>query len=149
MTTGRASDYVLFNPSKRAANKARAIELATEFFNGQVLDKSTIETPDWGACHVAAYTDLDGAMIATTKSDVQFGDAEWHSKGRIILVREHPNKGNTPARITFYVCEIRDLFEHKTIGYGGVKWPDVAKVQLFSKTLPSEELAMRGGANDA
>jgi hypothetical protein len=149
MTTGRASDYVLFNPTKRAANKSLALRIAAKYFNGKIIDKATIETSEWGICHVAAYTDLVGAMIATTQSDVQFGDVEWHSKGRIIMVREHPKKMKTPARITFYICEIKNLFENKSVGYSGVKWGDVSKVKLFVKTLPSTEFSELANADDA
>ena len=140
MTTGVRSAYVLFDPSRRIANKSIALSIAAKFFNGHIVDKASIETPDWGLCHVAAYTDLKGAMIATTESDVQYGEAPWHSKGRIVMVREHPKMTKSPARITIYVCEIEDLFKNKSVGHSGVKWEDVSKVSLFKKTLPSSEL---------
>ncbi|XOV83665.1 MAG: hypothetical protein ACFHXK_00820 [bacterium] len=140
MPTGQSSEYVLFDPKKRVANKAVAIKLAIHHFSGSPIDKATINTSDWGKCHVAAYTDLVGAMIATTETDVQFGDAEWHYKGRIIMVREQPSKRQSPARITFYVCEIEDLFREKSIGRSGVKWTDVAKMKLYGKTLYSSDL---------
>ena len=138
MTTGRPADYVLFNPTKRAANKSIALKIAAKFFDGEIIDKATVSTPEWGTCHVAAYTDTSGAMIATTDTDVQFGEAEWHAKERIIMVREHPKKHPTPASITIYVCKIEDLFEVKSVGHSGVKWADVGKVKLFGKTVASE-----------
>ena len=140
MPTGHSSEYVLFDPKKRVANKASAVTLALHHFNGSPVDKATIDTPDWGRCHVAAYTDLRGAMIATTETDVKFGDVEWHDKGRIIMVREQPKKHPSPARLTFYVCEIEDLFQEKSVKNSGVKWSDVSKRKLYGKTMYSSDL---------
>ncbi len=142
MPTGRPADYVLFHPTKRAANKAIAVEKAAEFFKGKVLDKSTVETPDWGICHVAAYTDRIGAMVGNAKGDIKFGDVDWHEKGRIIMVRELPRSGNTPARITFYVCEIEALFAVKNVGASGIKWSDVGASKLFSQRMYSSDLTL-------
>ena len=149
MPTAHAANYELFNPAKKVANKAIALRIATNVFDGKVIDNATIDTSQWGVCHVAAYTDLLGAMIATTDTDVQFGDLDWHSKEKIILVREHPKKGKSPARITIYVCKIKDLFENKSVGYSGVKWEDVSKVKLFGKTFPSSNFLENKNENDA
>ena len=141
MPTGNARDYVLFNPTKRLSNKALALRIAADHFEGQSIDSSTLETPEWGRCHVAAYTDTLGAMIATTNSRGTYGDEEWHSKGRIIMVREQPRKMRSPARVTIYVLDIEPLFNLITIGRSGIRWSDISKNKLYSQTLIASELA--------
>ena len=153
MPTGRPQEYVLFHPTKRAANKALAVRLALHHLGGTKVDASTIETPDWGVCHIAAYTDTLSALVAASSTTVKFGEVDWHSKGRMILVREQPRKSRSPARLTIYVNDIEPLFGRITVGLGGVKWTGVSKLKLYSKTFDSmaleEDLAEAEGSSDA
>lgn len=149
MPTGRPQEYVLFQPTKRAANKELALKLATFHLGGAKVDGSTVETPDWGICHVAAYTDTISALVAASSTTVKFGEVEWHNKGRMILVREQPRKSRSTARLTIYVNDIEPLFGRITVGLGGVKWTGVSKLKLYSKTFDSEDLAEQIAAADA
>ncbi len=132
---------MLFHPTKRAANKELAIKLVLHHLGGSKLDGSTVETPDWGVCHVAAYTDTQSALVAASSTNVKFGEVDWHAKGRMILVREQPKKARSPARLTIYVNDVEPLFGRITVGLGGVKWTGVSKLKLYSKTFDSLELA--------
>lgn len=141
MPTGRPQEYVLFHPTKRAANKELAVKLALHHLGGEKVDGSTVDTPDWGVCHVAAYTDTISALVAASSTTVKFGEVDWHSRGRMILVREQPRKSRSSARLTIYVNDIEPLFGRITVGLGGVKWTGVSALKLYSKTFDSEILA--------
>lgn len=141
MPTGNARDYVLFNPTKKVANKEMAVKIVLHHLGGEENDKSTITVPEWGTCHIVAYTDTVGATVGSTSTLVKYGDLEWHAKKRIVMVREQPRKGSSIARITIYICEIEDLFNKIPEGKAGVKWTDVSSCKMYSKTMSSDELA--------
>lgn len=141
MPTGNARDYVLFNPTKKVANKEMAVKIVLHHLGGEETDKTTVTVPEWGTCHIAAYTDTVGATVGSTSTQVKFGDLEWHAKERIIMVREQPRKGSSIARITIYICQIEDLFNKIPEGKAAVKWTDVSSCKHYSKVMSSAELA--------
>ena len=141
MPTGNARDYVLFNPTKKVANKEMAVKIVLHHLGGEENDKSTVTVPEWGTCHIVAYTDTVGATVGSTSTLVKYGDLDWHAKKRIVMVREQPRKGSSIARITIYICEIEDLFNKIPEGKAGVKWTDVSSCKMYSKTMSSDELA--------
>ena len=128
MPTATPSAYALLDPKRRQANKQIAQRVLTAVFDGKPIDALTSELPEWGTVHIAAYTDLDAAMICAANEAAEFGSTEWHSKGRIAMLREIPVKGRSPARCAVYICKIEDLFDHISVGRAGVKWADVSKV---------------------
>ena len=43
------------------------------------------------------------------------------------MVREIPTKGKSAARCVIYICVLKGLFDHITIGNAGISWADVEK----------------------
>jgi hypothetical protein len=116
-----------------AQNRAKAMKfLLAHFPEVTAVDESTIDWPDYGRCHFAAYTSELGAMISSpNQNDKQYGDADWHSKDRAVMFRD-PDDG----RVFIYVCPIAPLFDKRTIGHHGVRWADVQKIAEKIHVLP-------------
>jgi hypothetical protein len=143
MPTAHKQHHVLFDPPRRQHNKAVAIQVAIKMLDAAPVDTATVDLPEIGHVHVAAYCDDRGATIRPANSDVGLGDADWHEKERILMAREIPAKGKTPARIAVYLCLIADLFDRITIGNSGVKWTDVGKVAEQRWFWHSEDVSSR------
>lgn len=109
-------------------NRRRALEFVRDRVDGlEVISENTIRLEPYGLCHFAAYTHEDGAMISTpNSSDSEYGGADWHSRDHIMMFRDFGD-----GRVMYYVCPIKALFDLRTIGHHGVKWPDV---QTAAKT---------------
>ncbi|GLS02728.1 hypothetical protein GCM10007859_27590 [Brevundimonas denitrificans] len=107
------------------ANRRKALEFVRVHVEGlEVLNENTIRLEPYGVCHFSAYTDDVGAMISTpNRGDDTFGSADWHSRGRIMMFRDFGD-----GRVMFYICPIKPLFELRTIGHHGVRWPAVQDV---------------------
>lgn len=116
----------------QAANRRKALSFVEANLAGlTVIDEKTVEFPPFGVCHFSAYTDQLGAMISTPdKDDNSFGSASWHARGRIMMFHDFGD-----GRVGVFVCPIKQLFEHRTIGHHGVKWPDVIKLAEFKQVF--------------
>lgn len=125
-------------------NDPYALKIVAHYLGGDISDERTVLLPVYGHKHVAAYTDVDGAMIRTANEAAEFGEADWHQRERIAMVREIPSKGKTEPRCVIYICRIAELFDQITIGRAGVSWSDVSKATLekprviASKTVRAE-----------
>ena len=120
----------------QAANKKKALQFITNFFDATPIANGTVQTEDWGLCYVAAYTHQKGAMIsAPNRGTGEYGGREWHKRDHIIMFRD---LGNGHCKI--YVSKIAPLFEHRTIGRGGVTWEDVEKLCESEITCSAEEV---------
>ena len=120
----------------QAANKKKALQFITNFFDATPIDNGTVQTEDWGLCYVAAYTHQKGAMIsAPNRGTGKYGSRDWHKRDHIIMFRD---LGNGHCKI--YVSKIAPLFEHRTIGRGGVTWEDVEKLCESEITCSAEEV---------
>jgi hypothetical protein len=128
MPTAHKTKHILFDPPRRQHNNAVAIQVAIKMLDAGPVDAATVDLPEIGHVHVVAYCDDQGAMIRSATSRVEFGDAEWHAKERILMAREIPASGRAGARFAMYLCRISDLFDRINIGNAGVKWTSVAKV---------------------
>jgi len=112
------------------ANRRKALQFVREKLDGlAVLDERTVSLEPYGECHFAAYTHDEGAMISTPgRDDNAFGSADWHARGRIMMFRDFGD-----GRCMIYVCPIKPLFEKRTIGHHGVRWPDIDKLAEFKQ----------------
>ena len=104
------------------ANRRKALAFAAEHVAGlEVVDERTVRLEEYGVCHFAAYTHLEGAMISTPgRDDNEYGSADWHSRDRIMMFRDFAD-----GRVAVFVCPIKPLFDKRTIGHHGVRWEDV------------------------
>ena len=115
-------------------NKKLALEFIAKHFNkAQVIDKRTISIPQWGNCHVSAYTHPKGAMISTpNKNDQDYGGTEWHKNEHIILFRDVGD-----GRCKIYINKIEPLFNYRTIGHHGVLWKKIEELSEKTEILNS------------
>ena len=118
-------------------NKKLALEFISKYFKGsQVLDKATIQIPNWGKCHISAYTHAKGAMISSTHNkDKDFGGVEWHNKDHILLFRDVGD-----GRCIIYINKIKPLFDHRTIGQHGVLWEKIDELADYCEIIDSKEV---------
>ena len=116
----------------QAANRRTALDFVIKNIpDVEALDEKTVSFPPYGVCHFSAYTDQLGAMISTPgKGDNSFGSVDWHSRGRIMMFHDFGD-----GRVGVFVCQIASLFEKRSIGHHGVKWPDVINLAEFKKVL--------------
>ena len=116
----------------QVANRRKAMNYVAEALpNITPVDERTVEFPPYGTCHFAAYTDPLGAMVSTpNRDDNEFGSADWHARGRIMMFHDFGD-----GRVGVFVCPIKPLFEHRTIGHHGVRWPDVIKLAEFKQVF--------------
>ena len=114
------------------ANRRKAMEFVLANLAGvSQVDERSVEFAPYGICHFAAYTDQLGAMISTPeRNDNEFGSADWHARENIMMFRDFGD-----GRCIIYVSPIRPLFGLRTIGYHGVKWPDVLKTSVFKQVF--------------
>ena len=114
------------------ANRKKALEFVLRHLEGvRAINERTVEFLHYGICHFAAYTDPLGAMISTPdKEDNAYGSGDWHSRDNIMMFRDFGD-----GRCVIYVCPIEPLFDLRTIGYHGVKWPDVLKTAKFTRVF--------------
>ena len=114
------------------ANRRKALDYVLGNIDGVLpIDGRTVEFPPYGRCHFSAYTHADGAMISTpNRGDDTFGAADWHACDRIMMFRDFGD-----GRCMIYVCPIKPLFDLRTIGHHGVRWPDVDKVAELKKVF--------------
>jgi hypothetical protein len=95
------------------------------------VDERTVEFPPYGLCHFSAYTHPEGAMISTPgRGDETFGSADWHARDKIMMFRDFGD-----GRCIVYVCPIKPLFSHRTIGHHGVRWTDVLTLAEFKQVF--------------
>ena len=123
------SDY----PSKRfltlgngnqSRNRKRALACTGRLIEGaKVIDRRTIDLPNWGRCSFSAYTHPKGAMISTpNRDDNNYGDADWHRHGQVAMFRDIGD-----GRCILYISDLEPLFKLRSIGHHGVTWENVAK----------------------
>ncbi len=109
-------------------NRAKAMAFAVRRLGAREVDAGSVDLAPFGLCHFAAYASPDGAMVSTPgRHDHAFGDADWHARGRVLMVRDLGD-----GRVAAYVCSIRELLDHRTIGHHGVAWTDVARLSLMT-----------------
>lgn len=113
-------------------NRRKALEFVAQHIPGiTAVDERTVAFAPYGECHFAAYTDALGAMISTPdRDDNAFGSADWHARGRIMMFHDFGD-----GRVGVFVCPIAPLFEKRTIGHHGVRWPDVIKLAEFKQVF--------------
>ncbi len=125
-------------------NKKKAMRFVAKFFKAKVIDNGTLETKAWGLCHVAAYTHEKGAMISTPNRETgESGGRDWHSRDHIIMFRD---LGDGNCKL--YVSKIAPLFEHRTIGRGGVTWENVEKLCVRQTNLTAVDVLKELGYMD-
>lgn len=114
------------------ANRRKALEFVDQHLQGLVvLDQRTIHLAPYGDCHFAAYTDQLGAMISTPdRDDNAFGSADWHARDRIMMFHDFGD-----GRVGVFICPIAPLFQKRTIGHHGVRWPDVIQLAEFKQVF--------------
>ena len=119
----------------QVANRRKAMAFVVEALpEVTALDERTVAFPPYGTCHFAAYTDPLGAMISTpNRDDNVFGTGDWHARDRIMMFHDFGD-----GRVGVFVCPIKPLFDHRTIGHHGVKWPDVIKLAEFKQVFRPE-----------
>jgi hypothetical protein len=115
-------------------NRKTALGFAVAHVPGlEVIDEGTVRLQPFGTCHFAAYTHPRGAMISTPNSDDnEFGSAPWHERDHIMLFRDFGDG----KRVAIYVCDIAPLFQRRTIGHHGVRWPDVVALAKHRQIIP-------------
>ncbi len=119
----------------QARNRNIAMRFVANFFEAEVIDNSTLETRDWGLCRVAAYTHKEGAMISNPNQMLgEYGGQDWHSSRNHIIMFRDLGDGNCKL----YVSKIAPLFEHRTIGRGGVTWESVERLCVRQTNLTAE-----------
>jgi len=118
-------------------NKKLAMEYIAKYFKGaEVLDKTTIKIPNWGKCHISAYTHKKGAMISTpNRVDPNFGGVPWHNDDYILMFRDIGD-----GRCMIYINKIEPLFNYRTIGQHGVLWEKIAELADYSEIIDSKEV---------
>lgn len=116
----------------QVANRRKALDFVARVLPDLVpLDERTVSFGAYGTCHFAAYTDPQGAMISTpNRDDNAFGTADWHGRVRIMMFHDFGD-----GRVGVFVCPIKPLFEHRTIGHHGVRWPDVINLAEFKQVF--------------
>lgn len=120
----------------QSRNKRLALSFISNYLSAKIIDNRTIQTPIWGYCHVAAYTDRNGAMISTPSgNDQSYGDTDWHNNDHIILFRDIGD-----GRCVIYINKIEPLFTHRTIGQHGVTWEQISKQSSHKEVLKSENV---------
>lgn len=110
-------------------NKARKF-VAGMLPDLKVLDDRTIEVGLFGICHFKAFTSKEGAMISSTRS-INFGSLKWHTSRRYVMLFRDCGDGDCIV----YICPVKPLFAHRTIGYHGVPWKDVEELAEFKRIL--------------
>jgi hypothetical protein len=130
--------FLMKGNGHQAANKKKALDFVVDHLEGVTeVDERTVYFPPYGTCHFAAYTDPLGAMISTPdRDDNDYGSGDWHGRDNIMMFRDFGD-----GRCIIYVCPIEPLFGLRTIGYHGVKWPDVLKTATFTKVFKTSERA--------
>ena len=89
--------------------------IAKYFKSAKVLDKTTIQIPNWGKCHISAYTHKKGAMISSPhREDQGFAGVPWHNDDHILMFRDIGD-----GRCIIYINKIEPLFNYRTIGQQG------------------------------
>lgn len=118
-------------------NKQLAMSYISKHFPGsKILGKGTINIPDWGNCHISAYSHPRGAMISTPyREDQSYGGVAWHNNDHILLFRDIGD-----GKCVIYINEIEPLFDHRTIGQHGVLWKKISELAEYNEVLPSEEV---------
>lgn len=118
----------------QVSNKARALSCAVRVLkNARKIDRRTIELPEFGICHFAAYTHSRGAMISTpNKDDNVYGRGEWHSRDHLVLFRDVGD-----GTCTIYITRIEPLFALRTIGHHGVTWENIENVSAKKFNISS------------
>lgn len=129
--------FLKLGNGNQVANKRRAMAATNRAFEGaEILDNRTIKLPDFGVCHLAAYTHPKGAMISTpAMGEGSYGAEDWHSRDNLVLFRDAGD-----GRCIVYVCPIAPLFDLRTIGHHGVTWDNIQKTAIFTKVLSSSHL---------
>ncbi len=114
------------------ANRRKAMAFVTQTIpEVSQIDERTVDFPPYGTCHFAAYTDALGAMISTpNRDDNAFGSADWHARGKIMMFHDFGD-----GRVAVFVCPIAPLFDVRTIGHHGVRWPDIIKLSEFKQVF--------------
>ena len=87
----------------QVANGRKAMAMAVERLPGlTIVDERTVNLPEYGDCHFAAYTHEEGAMISTPgRDDNTFGSADWHACGRIMMFRDYHD-----GRCAIFICPV-------------------------------------------
>lgn len=118
-------------------NKKLAMEYIAKYFKGaEVLDKTTIQIPNWGKCHISAYTHAKGAMISSPHREVQgFGGVPWHNDDHILMFRDVGD-----GRCIIYINKIEPLFNYRTIGQHGVLWEKIAELADYCEVIDSNNV---------
>lgn len=136
-------EFKLLSPGN-SGNKAANRHLAMQFFlnwieNSKKIDAKTIETSDYGTCHVSAYTDAKGAMVSSGpgKPDQVFNPENCvpHSRDHWLMFREVGD-----GRVFVFICKPKDLFERRTIGANGVTWSDVMSCAVTKTALKIDDV---------
>lgn len=117
------------------ANRRKALTYVLGHIGGvSPVDERTVDFPPYGRCHFSAYTDTEGAMISTPgRGDEKYGSADWHSRDHIMMFRDFGD-----GRCMIYVCPIKPLFDERTIGHHGVRWPDIQKHAALKEVFRTE-----------
>lgn len=116
----------------QVVNRRKAMAFALQALpDVTALDERTVHFPPYNICHFAAYTDPLGAMISTpNREDNAFGSADWHARDWIMMFHDFGD-----GRVGVFVCRTKSLFEKRTIGHHGVKWPDVISLADFKQVF--------------
>lgn len=139
----KKKEFKLLSPGN-SGNKAANRDLAMQFFlnwivGSKKIDSKTIETSEYGTCHVSAYTDPKGAMVSSGpgKPDQVFNPESCipHSRDHWLMFREVGD-----GRVFLFICKPKDLFERRTIGTNGVTWTDVMSCAVVKKALKVAEV---------
>jgi len=123
-------NYHLLIPgsSHKQSNQLKAMRAVLFWLEATVeLDKDTVWHPHLGKCHVAPYTDKQGAMICnSSKKQSYFGSEPWHAKKHICMVRD-----TLDGFVYFYICNTEKLFERRDFGWHGVTWKTVKEEAIL------------------
>lgn len=128
--------FLKLGNGNQVSNKRRALASAIHFLKGaKAIDQRTIELPDWGTCHFSAFTHPKGAMISNPKKeDSSYGSADWHKRDHIVMFRDVGD-----GRCIVYICDIKPLFDMRTIGHGGVKWEAISRIAKHTEIISSSD----------
>ncbi len=137
-TSGHSVVTRILSPGNgnQSANKKIAMTFVSKYFDAKQIDTRTVETCDYGTCHVAAFTHEKGAMInAPNRGSGKFGSRPWHSRDHFIMFRDVGD-----GSCIVYVSRIEPLFDKRTIGRAGVSWEDVEMLCTDCFPISAEEV---------
>ena len=120
----------------QVSNRRRALVVAEQVLPGaRVIDKNTVQLPDWGTCHFSAYTAKRAAMVSSPRrKDNSFGSRTWHHRDHILLFRDARD-----GRCIVYICDIRQLLDSRAEKRHGVLWDVVDAIAKDVIVVPSAD----------